>query len=95
MRVALASAVLLHACCRIYRFAMAKRSVGKVFLDGRSFALVLRRVLAEYYMFDHEWIAIPTSSKETFLKTVKDYSDYASKIWAAVLAPVVFLYLKK
>jgi len=50
---------------------------------------------AEFYMFDREWIEIPTSSKETFLKSAKDYADYASKIWAAVLATVVFHYLKK
>lgn len=29
-----------------------------------------------------------------FLKSAKEYADYASKIWAAVLAAVLFLYEK-
>ena len=35
------------------------------------------------------------TSKDAFLKSIKDYADYASKIWAAVLAAVLFLYAKK
>jgi hypothetical protein len=31
-------------------------------------------------------------ANEAFLEEIKNYADYASKIWAAVLAVVTFLY---
>jgi hypothetical protein len=49
---------------------------------------------AEYWMIDHKWILVPSGQEQIYLSSVKTYSDYASKIWAAVLAIVVFLYPK-
>ena len=53
----------------------------------------------EYWIFDSEkLIERPRDSatnqpvaKERFLKSLKDYADYASKIWAAILAVLLFL----
>jgi hypothetical protein len=51
---------------------------------------------AEYYAIDHGCIsAITGMTKEDTLGSVKDYADYASKIWAAVLAAILFLYNKR
>ena len=54
----------------------------------------------EYWIFDSKnLIARPLDSttnqpvaKEKFLKSLKEYTDYASKIWAAILAVLVFLF---
>jgi hypothetical protein len=53
----------------------------------------------EYWIFDSEkLIKRPLEgtnqpvAKERFLKSLKDYADYASKIWAAILAVLVFLF---
>ena len=54
----------------------------------------------EYWIFDSEkLIERPRDSttnqpvaKEKFLKSLKDYADYASKIWAAILAVLLFLF---
>jgi hypothetical protein len=53
----------------------------------------------EYWIFDSEkLIKRPLEgtnqpiAKEKFLKSLKDYADYASKIWAAILAVLVFLF---
>jgi len=47
----------------------------------------------EYWALDHGCIAQPPGEdKETSLKSIKDYADYASKIWAAVLAILVLLF---
>lgn len=56
--------------------------------------------LFEYWIFDSEkLIERPRDSatnqpvaKERFLKSLKDYTDYASKIWAAILAVLLFLF---
>ena len=45
----------------------------------------------EYYAVDHEWLTDPPDPKNVLLESVKSYADYASKIWAAVLAAVLFL----
>ena len=53
----------------------------------------------EYWIFDSEkLIERPRDSatnqpvaKERFLKSLKDYADYATKIWAAILAVLLFL----
>src|SRR5713101_2220573 len=41
----------------------------------------------EYWLLEHGTCVHRPSGehKETFLKSIKDYADYASKIWAAVL----------
>jgi hypothetical protein len=44
---------------------------------------------AEYFAVASDWIGgLPVSEadKAGYLKTIKDYADYASKIWAGVLA---------
>jgi hypothetical protein len=48
----------------------------------------------EYWLLEHgKHVRRPPSEhKETFLSTIKDYADYASKIWAAVLAILIFMY---
>jgi hypothetical protein len=48
----------------------------------------------EYYGFDHDWLPNPPSPKSEILESVKTYADYASKIWAAVLAAILFLVKK-
>ena len=53
----------------------------------------------EYWIFDSEkLIKRPLEgtnqpiAKEKFLKSLKDYAEYASKIWVAILAVLVFLF---
>jgi hypothetical protein len=48
----------------------------------------------EYWLLEHGILfdRPPNEDKETFLKSIKDYADYASKIWAAVLAILILLY---
>ena len=56
--------------------------------------------LFEYWIFDSEkLIERPIDSstnqpvaREKLLKSLKDYADYANKIWAAILAVLVFLF---
>jgi hypothetical protein len=41
----------------------------------------------EYFAIESDWIALPVNKDRTeYLKTIKNYADYASKIWAGVLA---------
>jgi len=49
---------------------------------------------AEYWLLEHgEHVERPASEhKEAFLRTIRDYADYASKIWAAVLAILIFIF---
>jgi Mn2+/Fe2+ NRAMP family transporter len=47
----------------------------------------------EYWLIDLDFI-IPAGVKKETLETCKSYADYASKIWAAVLAAVLFLYAR-
>lgn len=49
----------------------------------------------EYYGIDHNWLSNLPVAKDVELASVKDYADYASKIWAAVLASVLFLVRKQ
>jgi hypothetical protein len=54
----------------------------------------------EYWIFDNEkLIKRPLDNstnqpvaKEKFLKSLKDYADYTSKIWGAILVVLAFLY---
>ncbi|MGA2314212.1 MAG: hypothetical protein ABSF87_17940 [Xanthobacteraceae bacterium] len=48
----------------------------------------------EYFAVDNDWITnFPAGvTKDAQLESLKTYADYASKIWAAVLAAVLFLY---
>ena len=45
----------------------------------------------EYYFIDQGKILNPNLKKDDFLKNIKTYQDMASKIWAAVLAAILFL----
>jgi len=46
----------------------------------------------EYFAVQSDWIGgLPWLDKEEYLKTIKDYADYASKIWAGVLALLLAL----
>jgi hypothetical protein len=47
---------------------------------------------AEYWLIDHDYVLVPNNQKKQYLESVKTYGDYASKIWAAVLAAVLFLH---
>ena len=47
----------------------------------------------EYFATDKNWIQGPFSD-EASLKKMKDYADFASKIWAGVLALLAYLVLK-
>jgi hypothetical protein len=53
-------------------------------------------VFGEYWLIDHGYIEIPQGQdkKEEYLKSTKIYADYASKIWAAVLAVATFLFAR-
>jgi hypothetical protein len=48
----------------------------------------------EYYAVDHDWFTVLPMPKDALLESVKTYADYASKIWAAVLAAVLVLVKK-
>ena len=50
----------------------------------------------EYWGLDRGIIGLPANEdKETCLKSIKDYADYASKIWAAVLAFLILVFEAK
>jgi hypothetical protein len=48
----------------------------------------------EYYGIDNGFVSNLPLPKDAELASIKDYADYASKIWAAVLASVLFLVKK-
>jgi hypothetical protein len=50
---------------------------------------------AEYYAVDHDWLTSLPGPKAEMLESIKTYADYASKIWAAVLAAILFLVKKE
>ncbi len=99
-RLIIASALLAYAICAINRF-----SGLVVGLSNRQPSHVFEIIFwtlgppiwffAEYYLIDKETITPPPGTdKEKFLVMTKSYSDTASKIWAAVLAVLVFMYTK-
>jgi hypothetical protein len=45
----------------------------------------------EYFAVASDWIHVPPANREEYVKTIKDYADYASKIWAGVLALLLAL----
>jgi len=94
-RAVLAVLLLGYAASTIYRFASPspRQSVWEIVFWALGPPLWF---FLEYFMLDRGWIKVPdAASKDAFLKSIKDYADYASKIWAAVLAAVLFLYAKK
>ena len=49
--------------------------------------------LAEYYALDQEFVqGDPDLSKREMLESAKNYAEYASKVWGAVLAAVLLLF---
>ena len=87
--------LLAYAANTIYRFANPSRTrnVWEIVFWALGPPVWF---LLEYFMLDHDWISMhDPAGKDAFLKSVKDYADYASKVWAAVLAAVLFLYTKK
>ena len=94
-RAVLAVLLLGYAASTIYRFASAspRQNVWEIVFWTLGPPLWF---FLEYFMLDRGWIKVPDpAGKDAFLKSIKDYADYASKIWAAVLAAVLFLYTKK
>ena len=94
-RLVLAFVLLACAANTIYRFASApaSQSVWEIVFWALGPPLWF---FLEYFALDRGWVKVPDpAAKDAFLKSIKDYADYASKIWAAVLAAVLFLYAKK
>ena len=94
-RTVLAFLLLGYAANTIYRFTSAShfQSVCEIVFWALG---PPRWFFLEYFMLDRGLIKVPDpAGKDAFLKSIKDYADYASKIWAAVLAAVLFLYTKK
>ena len=94
-RAVLASLLLVYAANTIYRFASASPCQSAWEIVFWTLGPPLWFFL-EYFLLDRGCIAVPDpAGKDAFLKSIKDYADYASKIWAGVLAAVLFLYAKK
>ena len=101
IRVVLAVLLLLFAICTIRRFAGL---MGQTKSGWDIFIVVFWTLgpplwfFFEYYAIDKRWIK-PASDRngepmdvDACLAMVKTYADYSSKIWAAVLAVVTFLF---
>jgi hypothetical protein len=51
-------------------------------------------IFTSYFAVESDWISgLPQNKtdKAEYLRTIKDYADYASKIWAGVLALLLAL----
>lgn len=88
---------LVLAVITIGQFARKPRRMG----PGTAVVIVLWGLLppiwffCEYYAADHGWLTYLPGPKAEVLESVKTYADYASKIWAAVLAAILFLVKKE
>ena len=94
LRAFLAAILLVYGGVTIYRSVKTptKIHVLEILFWGLGPPLWF---FAEYFWLDRGWVSLPAgANKDEFLKSVKEYADYASKIWAAVLA-VVLLLLRK
>lgn len=92
-RLILAFGLIIYAATTIFRFSvLTERNTGSIveiilWTLGPPLWFFL-----EQYSFDKGRISLPGSvKKEDFMKSVKGYADSASKIWAAVLAVLLFL----
>jgi hypothetical protein len=97
LRFVLAIALLVYAGNTVFRFATLTASSTKT--SSQAWEIVFWTLgpplwfFFEYFLIDQGWIFTPAGKcKADFLKEVKTYADYASKIWAAVLAVATFLY---
>jgi hypothetical protein len=95
VRFVLAVLLLLYAGCTIARFSNLIGQAKSPFNIGEAIFWTLGPptwFFIEYYAIDLDWIALPTDQdKKDYLASVKTYADYSSKIWAAVLAAVLYL----
>jgi hypothetical protein len=104
VRRSLAAVLAIIGIVAIWLFANASQgSSGNTF---NKVAIIFWTVippawfLFEYWIFDSEkLIKRPFDgstnqpvAKEKFLKSLKDYADYASKIWGAILVVLTFLF---
>jgi hypothetical protein len=99
LRVMLALGLLVYACSIITRFASLTATTKK---PGHIVEIIFWTLgpplwfFLEYFAFDKERSTMAEGmAKKEFLEHAKTYGDYASKIWAAVLAVATFLYTKK
>src|SRR5947207_3002983 len=98
LRATLATLLILYAINVIWRFATA--APGSLKRASSALEVIFWTLVPsawfffEYWAIDHrKYIDLPPGEdKEKFLKSIKDYADYASKIWAAVLAVLTFLF---
>jgi len=95
VRVVLAFALVGFAGSSVWHFAASSER------STFEYAAVVFWVLGpplwffvEYLCLDSGWIGLPATSpdKAEALQSTRTYADYASKIWAAVLAAVLFLF---
>jgi len=104
VRRSLAAVLAIIGIVAIWLFANASQgSSGNTF---NKVAIIFWTVippawfLFEYWIFDSEKLikrpldssTNQTVAKEKFLKSLKDYADYASKIWGAILVVLTFLF---
>ncbi len=93
LRLLIAGLLLVYAVCAIIRFSQ---------LEVRVISNIVEIVIwtlgppiwffAEYYLFDKGKIEMPENkAKDVFLDELKIYAGAASKIWAAVLAVLLFM----
>jgi len=104
VRGILAAVLAMIGIVAIWLFANANQgSLGNTF---NKVAIIFWTVVPpawfffEYWIFDNEKLInrpLDNSTnqpvaKEKFLKSLKDYADYASKIWGAILVVLTFLF---
>lgn len=96
-RFVIALLVIALAIYTVIRFSQAGARTGWWSISLIVFWTIVPPVwfFIEYFAFDHGVIVDAAGKAVGQLDSVKTYADYASKIWAAVLAAVLFLYKKK
>lgn len=93
LRFVLALVMIVYAGCTIYRFATADHPMKGLFYAAEVVFWTLGPPL--WFFLEYWWIdnkKITGLPQDVTTESVKAYADYASKIWAAVLAAVLFLY---
>ncbi|WP_411725463.1 hypothetical protein [Methyloglobulus sp.] len=97
-RFILGGSLLIYAVCTIIRFSALTLETKEIF---HIYEIVFWTLgppawfFVEYYLMDNGTIILPPGEKkDKFLAEAKNYADTASKIWAAVLAVLVFMYPK-
>jgi hypothetical protein len=95
-RWVLACVALVLAAITIVYFAARPRPINvyTAFVVACWALLPPAWFFGEYYAVDHDAFTELPVAKDAMLESVKAYADYASKIWAAVLASVLFLVAK-